>query len=502
MKDVDPLVKTKILENFITNVNSDVFALKNIPQEVIAVLLGKYSRSKTSLKETLFEMLLDNRSIDTVSYFLETNNPNTSQRIFSFSEERASDFHNKWVLGYGHSSISEIAVLYFGIENISMYAAKIIQDTRLASFVEKSTRYVNFKEKPNYKCLDSETLSILEKSMNDYQVFHDTAYDFFNTHFSNQDVTKNQIHSLTCDISRYLLPFGAKTSMGMVINARSLTHLLQRMFASDVEEIIILANKLLEEGKKIAPTLLKHSIKEYNRKYSGFVKNLTKEILENSLLRNDFYMSFTGNNYQDSICRYSSSLYDEVCKEISNTPFPREYTGKNKTEHQSIIDYYMENHSEHQSPGRALELFHFNFSICMDIGAWRDMQRHRFLTQFFPNFEFASEEVSMHPLLEEEQFLSLKELFISITKERKNTIPKNSINYPYSLLLGQKIQWNGQMNLREAIYVSERRSKKEGHISYRIIANKIANKIASTFPELEKHIKVDTDLTTVFARKK
>ena len=57
------------------------------------------------------------------------------------SEETAADFHERWVLGYGHSSVAEHAVVHLAVENISRLACDGLEDNRLASYTEKSSRY-------------------------------------------------------------------------------------------------------------------------------------------------------------------------------------------------------------------------------------------------------------------------------------------------------------------------------------------------------------------------
>jgi thymidylate synthase ThyX len=57
------------------------------------------------------------------------------------SQEKAADFHERWVLGYGHASVAEHAVLHLAVENISRLACDTLEDNRLASYTEKSSRY-------------------------------------------------------------------------------------------------------------------------------------------------------------------------------------------------------------------------------------------------------------------------------------------------------------------------------------------------------------------------
>ena len=64
------------------------------------------------------------------------------------SEERAADFHERWVLNYGHASVAEHAVLHMAVENISRLACDSLEDNRLASYTEKSSRYQVLEQGP------------------------------------------------------------------------------------------------------------------------------------------------------------------------------------------------------------------------------------------------------------------------------------------------------------------------------------------------------------------
>ena len=114
------------ISNYISNTDSDIYAIYNLPEEVIAVLFAYYSRSEGSLKENL-QKLIEDEDILTATNFA----------TFANASEKARKFHEKWVLAYGHSSVAEHCMVHMAVENISMLAAKAIEDCRLASYIEK-----------------------------------------------------------------------------------------------------------------------------------------------------------------------------------------------------------------------------------------------------------------------------------------------------------------------------------------------------------------------------
>lgn len=63
------------------------------------------------------------------------------------NDEKSAQFSEKWIVGYGHSSVAEHAVLHLALENVSRLAIETIEANRLASYTEKSTRYQEWDPK-------------------------------------------------------------------------------------------------------------------------------------------------------------------------------------------------------------------------------------------------------------------------------------------------------------------------------------------------------------------
>src|SRR5262249_27552823 len=128
------------LAPYVTSLDSPVFVLKNLPEEVIAVLFAYYSRSREDLRTNLLR-LLDDQELDVAAGVL----PNLGDGAdLALARRKAKDFHERWVVGYGHASVAEHAVAHVAVEDVSILAGKAIEDARLAAYTEKSTRYVPF----------------------------------------------------------------------------------------------------------------------------------------------------------------------------------------------------------------------------------------------------------------------------------------------------------------------------------------------------------------------
>src|SRR3989344_3611161 len=143
------------------------------------------------------------------------------------TDEKSAEFHDKWVVGFGHSSIAEHAVISLAIENVSNIATKAIEDSRLASFTEKSSRYQIFSKEKLYmpeSVMNSELkevyLDAVNSLMDAYEKMTSPMMDFVRQKYPKPADKEEKLYSMVskaraCDNLRYLLPSAALTNLGM-----------------------------------------------------------------------------------------------------------------------------------------------------------------------------------------------------------------------------------------------------------------------------------------------
>src|SRR5512133_2002845 len=99
--------------------------------------------------------LLDPQKLDpetiAVAFAKTSRSPDSFRKIAAeLTAEKSAEFHEKWVVGYGHGSVAEHAVLHVALENVSRLAVETIESNRLASYTEKSTRYQKWSPEEFY----------------------------------------------------------------------------------------------------------------------------------------------------------------------------------------------------------------------------------------------------------------------------------------------------------------------------------------------------------------
>jgi len=196
----------------------EVFAIYGAEPEVQAYAMAKYSRSALSMKESLREI----------------------------SSQKAEKFLNTFYFQYGHRSIADLAHIVLAVERLSILAAIVLADEQRWDGQERSTRYQDFRKggyfKPQFaddtsRALYRETVDFLftEYEALSEQMFQHLMSQTPRPEDMKQDAYERTLRARAFDISRYLLPLATNTSLGEIVNARTLevqvSHLLSHTHA-------------------------------------------------------------------------------------------------------------------------------------------------------------------------------------------------------------------------------------------------------------------------------
>jgi thymidylate synthase ThyX len=216
---------------------------KELSPETIAVAFAKTSRSPESFREIAAEL----------------------------SDEKSARFHEKWVVGYGHASVAEHAVLHIAIENVSRLAVECIESNRLASYTEKSTRYQKWDAEAFFVPPELEGHALLDTYTQTCKLLFQTYLDSLQPmrrlveqqserrENETDEAFDRRIRSQYVDSCRFLLPAASLANLGMTANARLLEHAITKMLSHPLIEV----RQIGEQVKCVAlgevPTLVKYA---------------------------------------------------------------------------------------------------------------------------------------------------------------------------------------------------------------------------------------------------
>ncbi len=442
-----------------------IYPLKDLPPEVKAVTFAKTSRSPDSFKNIAKEL----------------------------NETKSGRFHEKWVLGYGHASVAEHAVLSLAMENVSILATKVIEDNRLASYTEQSTRY-QYYDKNRYYLPENLPAGLKKKFkdtaqtlMSNYSRLKKPIRKFMKKKFEPREdeserAYKTRIKASTCDVVRYLLPTATLTNLGWTVNARCLEHGISKFLSHPLGELNQIGEELKEAALEITPVLLKYAeendylkttreeFEEHFSRQSPEVQNNSKEPV--SLVEYD----------KDGQERVLASLFYKYGDYPTYTESKRAVEKTGKEQKKKMFSKAMKSRGKHDQPLRVLEHTSYTFDILMDYGAFRDLQRHRLCTQTnkLLNTKYG------YDIPEEIKEAGLLERYEKCMSRAEKTYREISSEYPYQaqyiLPLAYRKRTLFTMNLRELFHIVELRTRENGHRSYRKIAHRMAEEVKSVHP--------------------
>jgi thymidylate synthase ThyX len=487
-----------ILAPYVSNLDRPVFALQHLPEEVVAVLFAYYSRSRDSLRRNLLKLITEG---DLALLGPRPTAP-TDQRDLTYAREKARQFHEKWVVGYGHASVAEHAVVHLAVENVSIVASKVIEDLRLASYTEKSTRYVEFDAECFYplpELADTATAAL----------YRDTVRFLFTTYttllpqviaaikavWPRPPAQTEPGYHTACrakafDLLRYLLPAGTLTNLGMTINGRAMEHLLTKMLSHPLTEIQRLGAMLKEEALQVMPTLLKYAQPNaYMAETEVAMRCLAGELLGQQAPKDTTPVNLI-QAPEDAetqlvaaiLFGYSQHSWAQVLARVS---------ALSETDKARVIDTYLQRRGPHDQPLRALEHLSYTFEILVDYGAYRDIHRHRMATQT----RQAPSPGHGYSMPEELRQYGFAEVFETCMAQAATAYQRLAMEHEhlaqYVLPLAYRCRVLITWNLREMFHFVQLRSAKQGHSSYRRVAQDVYHAVARVHPLLARYMRVD-----------
>ncbi len=470
--------------------------------EVLAVAIAKCSRSDTPF----------------------------DQNVYEATEESAASFHEKWVVGFGHGSVAEHAVPSVALEGVSQVIIKILEDSRLCSFTEVSSRYQIFSaqrcEVPT-NIANSPLAASYREHMTALFGLYAEALErldpYMRERFPNDTelkdtVYKSVIKARSCDVARYLLPAAAKAMFGMTANARNWGVAITKLLSSPLSEAQAVGNELME---------VLHGGPEMEVELA--IKRKPIHTLLKYVAANDYQISLVSDmgELAESITRQASGL-SVTAQATPRTPvimlkddseaenriaaallakysrqpvaFYMEYLRKHAPAGTAseVIAKAMAKRGSHDTPPRELEHADFMHEIVLDYGAWRDIQRHRICTPlnqplgvdlgYEMPFEIA--DIGL-----ENEFRSLMQKTVEFHGRMCQSGFGDEAEYVVPMAFRRRltVSWN----LREMFHFIELRSGPKGHPSYRRIAQEAWRTLNETHPDLARHIRVDLSGNTL-----
>lgn len=489
------------ISRFFTNTDSSVYALKNLPEEVVAYLFARYSRSTLSLRDDLRNMI----EAEDMGALIGAGAPDDGGDAFAHIQDRARAFAEKYVLGYGHASVAEHGCVHLALEDVSIIASKLIEDTRLASYTEKSTRYVAFDPSKVYyppSILASPALTDAYRSTICALLDAYTGWtpDFIAQIKARAPRGEKQTErgydaasrATAFDILRYLLPAATHTNVGLTLNARALETLITKLLSQPLPEGRELGERIKAEAQHIVPTLLKYAQPSaYRAETPEAIGALARELAGGPPAPTnggEASVSLVATDPDADDTLVASILYEHQA--LSMGDLLARVRRMDPAAKERVVDEYLTRRGRHDAPGRALERISCTVEMTMDYGAYRDIQRHRMATQatqpLSPALGFA-----VPPEVERFGYAAPYGELMARAASTFHALQEAGFAHEaaYVLPLATRMRALFTWNLREVTHFVELRSARQGHPSYRKIAQDVFRAVSQAHPLIARYMR-------------
>lgn len=507
-----------LLAPFVTDLDAPIFGLRNLPEVVKGALFSRYSRTDKRLRRILLDEFIQAPESGFAAIVGGAADTGTEQLV---AVRQAEAFYERVLVGYGDDSVAELGGAHVACEGISNIAAKALEDSRLGiSPLEKSTRYVVFNRKLDGRYRYAREPQIMASR---YAACYEGALDgLFDTYSALLEPTIISMRARTprdagtseraynsatrakaCDLLRGLLPMATLTNVGLFGNGRAFEYLLTRLYASSLAELPALAADMQTALDALIPSFVKRAASERGRAQQAYLRGMRERVssIVHSQLSVALDIDRSGDtNYgqratDNGLVTLVEHDPDAEAKTVAailypHTDLPLEHVralvgGLAADQRLAIIRAYVgERGSRFQRPGRAFEEPYYTFDILADLGAYRDLQRHRILTQDRQRYTIRHGYVTP-PELED---AGLVQAYAQALERAAEAVAMIAADLPeqaqYAVPMAFRVRWRIKLNLRAAYHMAELRSAPQGHPSYRRIAQAIYAQIRMVHPAL------------------
>lgn len=477
------MTKNHVADRFLITEGHCTF-VHGLPESVVAMLFGKFSRNPKNLRETLIDMI-DDGHLDPPSFDGFTLN------------DRTNRFHERVTIGYGHKSVGDHAMVHFCLEEVSAVAERDFTEARLIAASSKSTRYVDFSkagffhpdewsnqlsgfyEEHCQDLIDTYTRLIdpAVEGIRQLIPYDETAAQIWNSRKGWESAT----HKRGLDMVRDLLPMSILTNFGVTMSATGLREMLDKRQTEtswQSFEVSQLAHVVRKAGRQVLPVLLPEEPRRIPRQ-PRVPANL-----------------HTG-GLQECKVRVIDITPMDVVSQMSWLPVS------------VLVENWMHQRGHHLPPDRTAELVEIYVDLQIPIAIHRDLGRHRMMTQLagqvgplsgfsidpllwnvdgrFPNNAYLG---AVRLAMLEKLSQSMHRL-VSVTGE----VPPSGLQYACPMATMVPVQW--KLNLRELIHLLGLRTTPQGHPSYRKVAQMVANEVMRKSPILSGLLKSVTNFDEV-----
>lgn len=505
-----------LIEPFFTNLDSSVFGVTFLPPEVIGALCSRTSRAKDDLRLAFLREFVKpfinegGEYSEALKGLIDFLHKYPAELIFS--NPKARDFYITWLAQFGDDSIAQMGGTHLIYTGISQLAIKQIEDMRVGiAPIEKSTRYVDYSSKigDSYRYYTDPTLEDLGL-MKEYKGAMDNLFDtytlllaeyveFLKKKYPNED--EKLLRTKAFDTVRLILPVSTLSQLALFSNGQAFEYMVNRCLDHKLGEVRWTARRAVQELGRIIPAFLRRVDSEdagnYRKYMSGKGERAKKALQESgfneeripcdgpSVKLLEYDPDGENNIIAGLVYGETHEPFDSLLEKVSKMPIEAK---------EKILDEALKGRkAKYYKIPRAFENANLSFEIMMNIGAWRDLHRHRMHTQMRQRFSIYNGFDVPDGLKE----AGLDGKFVSAIQKAeevfKKIVERDEDIAQYCCTLAHRVRFVQFQNMRSFFWEAELRTIPQGHPDYRKIEQEKIRLVDKIYPLIAKHLLVDME---------
>jgi thymidylate synthase ThyX len=484
-----------LLDGHVTNLDTPVFALTNLPEVVKGAVFARYSRSPKSLRRLLVDEFADD--LRRPSGAPDRSGSEQSEAGEPGASGRATALFDRVFAEYGDDSVAQLGGAHVAVEQASNLLTKVLEWGRLAAYLEQSTRYIPYDDKPGGRYRYYRDPDIMASAHGEvYERELDAIFDTYSALLPHvrrwaeerfpQDadtsdfVYRNTITAKTCDLLRGLLPAATVSNVGIFASGQSFEQLLLRLRGHELAEARHVGDVMLHELREVIPSFLTRVDRadrgqvwsEYLATTRAKTRALAEELLAGQQPHPADEVTLVAHSPDAEVELVTGMLYPHShLPERQLRDLVEQMSAEERL--RVVRAYTGDRTNRRHKPGRALERVWYRFDVCGDYGAFRDLQRHRMLTidwqELSPRHGYetpvelseAGVDASWHEAMERQA---------QLWERLHPTLPRQA---QYAVGFAWRLRYSMQLNARAAMQMLELRTTPQGHPSYRRVCQRM-----------------------------
>jgi thymidylate synthase ThyX len=483
------------LAPYFTNLDRPVFALRNLPETVKGALFARYSRSAKTVRRLFLDEFAD--QVEGGSGGALSAPP--------VGQARAAALYQRVFDEYGDDSVAQLGGAHVACEQASNLLTKALEWGRLAAYLEQSTRYVSYADRPggrwryhldpevDHSDLGPDYRRVLDGLFATYAELLPALTEHLSRVVphepgSSEAAWRRAVKARALDGLRGLLPAATTSNLGIFASGQAYEALLLRLRAHPLPEARSYADLLLEELRQVIPAFLVRVDRDDRgvawSRYLAETADETAKVVDAVL--GDAGLHAGEEPPAVRLTEFDPAAEDKVLTAIA---YPHLEVGEaavaarvarlGADERARLLAAYVgERRNRRHRPGRAFERAVYTFDVVADYGAFRDLQRHRMCTIVWQpltpdlGWELPADVADA----------GLGDRFAAAMAESAALYAALRPRFPaqagYAVSMAHRVRFAMTMNARELLHLTELRSTPQGHPAYRLVAQRMHRLVA------------------------